>query len=356
MFSPILARIPRALSAHLVFGVVLSLLGTAPTSRLSAQQFQTTVTSWSVTSGTNLQGIYSDGEGNTPGVTVFGSQQRSHSAYLERLPDFYMRGQATSYGMAEAGTVRAKTFAAALASTYAGLPYTGNGNVSASARAGASVLDAGTFYLNGYAAGTTVSLTAYVGVSGSLDASHFVANGIGGGQAFINWDVGLGGGQLVSTANQLSNGVDGFNGVEFSNGVFFFSANVVLGTSTTIRYSVGAGSGAGGVLMCGGTCETAQGQGEATADFSSTFKWGGISEVKLANGTVVDLSQLSMQSASGFNYITAREGVLPDPELPPVNPVPEPSSVALLATGLGALVLVRRLSDSAKRRVAAKSA
>lgn len=72
---------------------------------------------------------------------------------------------------------------------------------------------------------------------------------------------------------------------------------------------------------------TAQGEGIATADFANTIEWGGIPEIRAADGSpVVDF------------VVTSDSGV--DWSEPVMAPVPEPSSVAMGVTG-GALLLLQ---------------
>ena len=67
---------------------------------------------------------------------------------------------------------------------------------------------------------------------------------------------------------------------------------------------------------------------EANSDFASTGTWGGISSVRLTDGTVV--SDLSVGSDSGFDWSLPYSAVVP-----PVTSVPEPGTLALLMAGLG---------------------
>ena len=66
----------------------------------------------------------------------------------------------------------------------------------------------------------------------------------------------------------------------------------------------------------------------ANSNFASTGTWGGISDVRLADGTVV--SDFSVGSDSGFDWAHAYSAVLP-----PVPAVPEPGTFALFMAGLG---------------------
>ena len=67
----------------------------------------------------------------------------------------------------------------------------------------------------------------------------------------------------------------------------------------------------------------------ASADsvFDSSAYWGGISDVHLANGTL--LSGYTLTSQSGFNWLNAYG--------PVTAPVPEPETYAMLLAGLGLL-------------------
>jgi hypothetical protein len=71
----------------------------------------------------------------------------------------------------------------------------------------------------------------------------------------------------------------------------------------------------------------------ATVQFDRSLRWGGVSEVRDANGNLV--TDYTFVGDSGFNY------ALPAPGS--VNPVPAPPGAVLLAVGGVGLVAVRRL-------------
>jgi hypothetical protein len=76
-----------------------------------------------------------------------------------------------------------------------------------------------------------------------------------------------------------------------------------------------------------------------TSTFDSTGRWGGISNVHLADGTL--LNGYTLNSQSGFNWLNAYGAA--------TAPVPEPETYAMLLAGLGlmALAVRRRKQKSA---------
>jgi len=72
------------------------------------------------------------------------------------------------------------------------------------------------------------------------------------------------------------------------------------------------------------------------ADYGQTLQWGGISGIFTAQGVQVD--DFTLQSRSGFDYLTA-----------PVAAIPEPSTWAMLIAGLLALGAVVKRGQSPRR-------
>jgi hypothetical protein len=151
-------------------------------------------------------------------------------------------------------------------------------------------------------------------------------------------------GQLVSRngaieTNQLSRGVAS-NGsfqsdpVSSLAGTFSFDVPIVFNTAFQLRAEMTAFTQA--------LTSFADDQASAHSSFGSSGYWGGLSEVHLADGTL--LSGYSLSSASGFDWSRAYDAPAP------VAPIPEPQTYAMLLAGLGLLGFVarrRRIADAA---------
>ena len=87
-----------------------------------------------------------------------------------------------------------------------------------------------------------------------------------------------------------------------------------------------------GAIADASTSPSASGLVEAgvQGDLSNTVAWGGISGIHKLDGTSMSLSDLTIQSSSGFDYTKAY-----------VDPVPEPSTVWLLLIGACCLWFAR---------------
>lgn len=147
-------------------------------------------------------------------------------------------------------------------------------------------------------------------------------------------------GQLVSqggaiTVNDIRraqsvNGVANIEPVSDLTGVFSFDIPFDFGVAFQMTGSLDAFtqalSGVGGSVA------------SAHSDFGSSGLWKGISEVHLADGTV--LRGYSLASASGFDWINAFPSG-------PVASVPVPATLWLLGAGLLGLIGVRRRSKAA---------
>jgi hypothetical protein len=319
--------------------VALVALVAPPASRAAAQSV--TVGAAAAVSGASSGSggsIAGDGfESPTPITRAVGGSDSYDFSLIKSWPGASVTVRASATSVADYGFIKLSAFTSA-ASTASSV--VGSVDSRAVASATATVNDFGTFSLAGYSAGTVVTLRAYVSASGGVGGNSI---GTAGTQSQIGWSAQIGG-AFTSGSGFTRVNSEGTIGTPLPNNLFFFSATVALGARTQILYSAGVVSNAVANARCTGDCSA---HADGNADFSHTFLWGGISEVRLADGSLVDLSLLSMESGSGFNYITPGLELPPAPGTPPTTPngpttVPEPSTVVLLAAGLGALVAVRR--------------
>ncbi len=313
---------------------------------LYGQQFKTTVTAWSITTAYNtFAGSWSDGEENTPSVTAFGAQQKTAASSIQQNATLLQQSSGAAYVSAGAGMVKASSVGSALVELYPESSFDGIASANSNIRAGAQVEDFGTFFLTGLTAGTKINLTAYVGVSGVLSAASQVAGGLAGSQAIMGWTAAIGSNTTNNPSTLTASGGAPPTGTAFATGVFYLSAQVTIGASTSIRYGVSTAVNTGASLRCVSGCAEGQNDSAGNADFGNTFLWGGISRAQLEDGTELDLAQLTMQSASGFNYIRPGTEM---PGVPPSTTVPEPGSLLLVATALIALALGLKLGFRAR--------
>ena len=106
-----------------------------------------------------------------------------------------------------------------------------------------------------------------------------------------------------------------------------FQFNVAFGMTGSLDAFTQALSGLGGATA------------NANSNFGSSGLWGGISEVHLADGTV--LSGFGLSSVSGFNWMNAFAST-PGPIEPDPAAVPAPATLWLFGAGLLGLIGVRR--------------
>lgn len=237
-------------------------------------------------------------------------------------------------GQASAQALAGGLHVSALASSNSS--FDGNGTLfqefDTAARAGAgaeaSFSDTVVFGVQGLAAGTTVSITYGVSLSGSLGWS-----GTGVTTSTMSWDVRIGDqGDGRSASAYSAGGVDN-GGLPLVQGTQYVTATVVVGQDVDLymRLLVGATAGAGVACRFSSCLNPSFAEAAAIADFSHTLGWAGISALTDGNGQAMDLALLSVQSASGFDYRSAYVGA-----------VPEPSAAWLLLAGLPVLVRARR--------------
>lgn len=149
-------------------------------------------------------------------------------------------------------------------------------------------------------------------------------------------------GQLVTRngaieTNQLTRGVatsGSFQSDPVSSlaGTFSFDVPIVFNSAFQLRAEMTAFTQA--------LTSFAGDEASAHSSFGSSGYWGGLSEVHLADGTV--LSGYSVSSASGFDWTRAYGA-------PVTAPIPEPETYAMLLAGLGLVAFVtrRRLATAA---------
>lgn len=229
---------------------------------------------------------------------------------------------ASGYGQAAYGALHASAFSAAIA---------GPRNETRG-QGGATWIDQVTI-TDAALTGTSAFAHASFSLSGGL-ASYSPAVGVGMGNSTVAAAVRIDGetvfsttGQLVSwngvittdeiTRGQAVNGVYQVDPAANLTGTFSFDLPFVFGTAFQMSADLTAFT-------------QALYEASAYSDFGSSGYWGGISEVHLADGTV--LSGYSLSSGSGFDWTNAY----------PTSPVPLPAAAWLFGTGLLGLVGVAR--------------
>ncbi|MDY0742917.1 hypothetical protein SNE35_00295 [Paucibacter sp. R3-3] len=179
----------------------------------------------------------------------------------------------------------------------------------------------------GVAPGTLVTVDFQIRVDGLTGINtSLLQGGTASGYRIYDWDVRFAtvGYHAVVNSDQAN---------DF--GTFSFSAQVTTGAPVTLSLygSVGAGANAG--ILCstfwGFPCdEFAHGASALSfADLGHTLAWNGVTGLHLGD-EALSLSALSVSSDSGFDYMGAYVGA-----------VPEPASAALWVLGLLALPLLR---------------
>jgi hypothetical protein len=209
-----------------------------------------------------------------------------------------------------------------------------------SAFAGGSFSDGLTFSTSALAVGAPLVLSFSVDVGGSLSSgpSRF-APGVSGYSTIteMRWQVELGD-MSDGRSEHLYVDNDVIIRTPSATGLWTFVATVGNGVATTLKMEASVGSSAQGVVMCFGCSPDAvQADALSSADFGHTFAWNGIQGATDAAGHTLDLSLLQVVSSSGFDYVGG-----------PPTPVPEPSSMVLLAVGLLVLGLCRRQRRAAR--------
>ncbi|MBI5461574.1 MAG: VPLPA-CTERM sorting domain-containing protein [Gammaproteobacteria bacterium] len=221
------------------------------------------------------------------------------------------------------GALHANAFAGAAGA----VPYIGQGTQTRGL-AGATWIDELTI------SSPTLTGSAFARATFSLSgglASYSGINNVGAlGNSTVAAVVRVNGGTVFSSSGQLvsrngiieTNTVSGTQSSSGLTGTFSFDVPFVFGTPFQLSASLDAFTQA---------LATVPGdEASAYSNFGSSGYWGGISEVHLANGTV--LNGYSLSSTSGFDWTNAY----------PTSTVPVPAAMWLFGSGLIGLVGVAR--------------
>ena len=285
-----------------------------------------------------------------PRLTVFtDAGKQSASVLADPALGGRLLGTVDVEGAAQAGLLRLHSEAHGLA-RHTGLTGS-NGSyydlfASVSGRAAASSSDTIVWSFASLAVGTPLSMRFTVSVDANLSYRTLIASTGNDtrsfGNAFVNWSgqfVGSGvQGTFQSPSAPAAYAGRTFGGVDSSDlrglGSFTFEQRVLSGVPVDLTFSASASVSVTVRDMCflNPSCIGSAGgiEAKATSDMMHTFAWGGVQEVRLSDGSILDLGGLSAVSSSGFDYRLAAQ------------PVPEPTTWAMLALGLAGLAVARR--------------
>jgi hypothetical protein len=272
-------------------------------------------------------------------TTQAGPLSLSHEAHA-LTANFPYTASADAYAWASVAPGQIKLYAGGHASGTASPPTYWQSDSTGYAYASGGFVDEMTLTVAGLPAGTMVLLdfsVSFDGVAG-VNATG-VAGGWGQGGGDYSWGVqvtsgGWGAGMMYSSGTRTYqvdvNGNVTWNTLDF--GTQSFQAWVMAGTPLGLRaWGWVQALGRAGFSYCPAGC-TAQMAGTSSSlmDAGHTLAWGGVQRMQLADGTDVDLSQVSLWSQTGLDLMQ------------PITDVPEPGAAAMLALGLAVLALWRR--------------
>lgn len=133
-------------------------------------------------------------------------------------------------------------------------------------------------------------------------------------------------GQLAALGNRTIESCNNLGTAAQCLGLFTFDVPFVFGDELGIRYIA-----SGSAVVSPGNFVGIPRSGSVTFDRANSIYWGGISRVTVGGQAVSDYS---FATGSGYDWRASR--------IPTAGTVPEPSTVALLATGIAGIAAIRR--------------
>ena len=271
--------------------------------------------------------VYNEGDGS-------GNHQITGATGITSIAGFnstIVPGLAASgYGNAEYGALHASAFAGTIGRGPADLA------TQARAGGGASWTDAITIAGNGLTglayAHASFSITGGLNSLSDLSIIGSVGNSTIGAVITINPNQ-INENQVFHTEGQLHS-QNGVIDISTATGLFIGTFQFDIPFTFGQQFQMFANLSAEAQALAASPNAAASG----TSTFDSTGRWGGISNVHLADGTL--LNGYTLNSQSGFNWLNAYGAA--------TAPVPEPETYAMLLTGLGLIALgVRRRKQNA---------